>query len=122
MSKPPIDRRAKAALLRRGYAVDERRARQVLPADFDRFDLLIAVDHEVLADLRRASSVERAPMLRLLLDYAPGHEGQDLADPYYGDPAGFERALDLCEIAIDGLLASRKGEHGAARARGARHP
>jgi protein-tyrosine phosphatase len=46
----------------------------------------------------------RQDRLRLFLDYAPGCGHQEVPDPYYGGPAGFEQVLDLAEQAAHGLL------------------
>ena len=41
----------------------------------------------------RLSEGPRAARVQLLLDFAPGLQGQDVPDPYYGPAAGFDRAL-----------------------------
>jgi protein-tyrosine phosphatase len=103
----PPDPRAVAALLRRGYGAPRRsRSRALAPDDFDRFDMLLAMDSEVLAAMRALAPSHHAHKVRLMLDHAPGLEGQDVPDPYWGDQQGFERALDLCEAAAPGVLRS----------------
>ena len=102
----PLDPRAKAALLRRGYGPSAGRSRQLRLDDFERFDLLLAMDGEVLARMREACPQAQAYKLQRFLDYAPGREGQDMPDPYWGDARGFEHVLDLCEAAAGGLLAA----------------
>ena len=47
----PPDRRSQRAALARGYDISDLRARQVTPADFQRFDLLLAMDEDNLRDL-----------------------------------------------------------------------
>ena len=42
--------------------------------------------------------------------FADGHGG-DVPDPYYGDDADFERALDLIEQGITGLLSVIRESH-----------
>ncbi len=100
----PPDPRARAAAARRGYAIGELRARQVVAEDFERFDLLLAMDRENLADLQAlAPRPELRERARLFLEFA-SERGDDVPDPYYGGPTGFERVLDLVEDAVDGLL------------------
>ena len=99
-----LDSRARAALLRRGYGVDDLRSRRVTTRDFDRFDLVVAMDAANLTDLRTLCPPEHTHKLRLFLDFAPGFEGQDVPDPYFGDASGFERVLDLCEAGARGLI------------------
>jgi protein-tyrosine phosphatase len=106
------DARALAALRQRGYAPRAgARSRAVRPQDFERFDLLLAMDGEVLAAMLHLAPAGLAHKARRFLDYAPGLEGHDVPDPYWGDRQGFEQVLDLCEAAGAGLLKSM----GAAR-------
>jgi protein-tyrosine phosphatase len=41
----------------------------------------------------------------LLLDHAPGRAGEEVADPYYGDIADFEKAWADVTEATDALVA-----------------
>ncbi len=100
----PPDRRAIAAAARRGIDISSLRARAVEQADFARFDLLIAMDR-----LNREVLLDRSPQqyrdrVRLFLEFAPEIDEDDVPDPYYGGPVGFERVLDLAEEASIGLL------------------
>jgi protein-tyrosine phosphatase len=102
----PPDPRAIAHAARRGIDIADLRAREVTAADFDRFDLLLAMDEDNLDALRRRAPPERHDRLRLLLSFAPARTGvREVPDPYFGAPAGFELVLDLVEAATDGLLA-----------------
>ena len=108
----PPDERSTAAAKRRGIALDGA-ARRVTPEDFDRFDLLIAMDHQNAADLRAmARGPEDEAKVKLLREYDPlAVEAGDLAvpDPYYGEGDGFERVLDVVERGCDGLIESLRG-------------
>jgi len=42
--------------------------------------------------------------VRLFLEFAPQGAPQEVPDPYYGGPNGFEEVLDLVESAARGLL------------------
>ena len=100
----PADRRASAAAARRGYSLDGIRARRVEEADFSRFDYIIAMDRDNLAVLEEQRSADHDASLHLFLEFAQ-ESGDEVPDPYYGGPAGFERVLDLVEDASRGLLA-----------------
>jgi protein-tyrosine phosphatase len=102
----PPDERAVEAARRRGIDMSRLRARQVEPADFERFDLLLAMDEVVYARLAGIAPSARAERLRLFLEYAPELGRRDVPDPYYGGPAGFEEVLDLVEAGARGLLAA----------------
>jgi protein-tyrosine phosphatase len=102
----PPDERSIAAARRRGIDMSTLRARVVEAADFERFDLVIAMDTAVYERLRRIAPRRHAKRVRLFLDYAPQLERQDVPDPYYGGATGFEEVLDLVEEGARGLLAA----------------
>jgi len=101
----PPDARTRAAAARRGYRLDSLRARVVEPADFERFDLILAMDQENLRVLQRRAPAQAHERLRLFLEFAPQRDVREVPDPYYGGPNGFEEVLDLVEEAARGLLA-----------------
>ena len=84
VGRPP-DRRSIAVAARNGVDIGHLRARQVSPADFLRFDHIVALDRENLADLRRMQPGGTKARLSLLLDHVPGREGEAVADPYHGE-------------------------------------
>ncbi len=101
----PPDERACQAAEKRGYSLVDLRARKVSREDFSRFDLLLAADRQNLEALRRFCPDEALlGKVRLMLDFAEGLESAEIPDPYYGNRAGFERVLELCEQAALGLL------------------
>ena len=84
------DRRAIAAARRNGVDISHLTARQVRPADFERFDHVVALDGDNLADLEAIRPAGSRATLSLLLDHVAGREGQPVADPYYGDDSDFD--------------------------------
>jgi protein-tyrosine phosphatase len=94
----------RAAAARRGYDLTALRARVVEPEDFERFDLILAMDRENLAVLRRRAPETVRERVRLFLEFDPQGELHEVPDPYYGGPNGFEEVLDLIESAARGLL------------------
>ena len=98
------DARAVAHAAQRGIDISRLRAREVAPADFERFDLLLAMDSDNLSNLRHHCPEDLQDRLGLLLAYAPPGDGLEVPDPYYGPPAGFEQVLDLVESSLDGLV------------------
>ena len=101
----PPDARAQAHGARRGYDLAPLRARRVQAADFERFDLILAMDRDNLANLLELRPDGAKARVELLMRYASRHAAEEVPDPYYGPAAGFERVLDLIEDACDGLLA-----------------
>jgi protein-tyrosine phosphatase len=100
----PPDPRTRQAAARRGYDLSTLRARIVEPRDFERFDLILAMDRENLQVLQRRAPAAAHERLHLLLEFAPRGEAEDVPDPYYGGANGFEEVLDLVEAATRGLL------------------
>ena len=104
------DPRSVAHGARRGYDLEPLRARQVSDLDFERFDLILAMDEDNLADLKERCPETLQSRLCKLMDFAPdGTTHRVVPDPYYGGEAGFERVLDLIEKACDGLLEALQG-------------
>jgi protein-tyrosine phosphatase len=93
-----------AAARARGFDLSGIRARRLVPEDFERFDLILAMDEENLGDLRDVAPDGARARLGLLLDYASGQRGRAVPDPYYGGRNGFERVLDLVTEACAGLV------------------
>lgn len=97
------DPRAQQAGLSRGYNLSVLTARQVNADDFEQFDLILAMDHSNLSDLKNLKGNRGKASVRLFLDYASSHESE-VPDPYYGGHDGFDYVLDLVEQASTGLL------------------
>ncbi len=101
----PADPRMRRAAERRGYDLNGT-ARQVTRGDFERFDLVVAMDRENLRDLRYLAGGPR-DHVRLFSDYLPAGAPVDVPDPYY--EGGFDRVIRLieeaCQAILDRLLA-----------------
>jgi protein-tyrosine phosphatase len=92
------DQRMRVHARRRGYELTHR-ARRFTPADFDDFDLVVAMDSANARDLRDLArtvddEAKIVPMITFVgmatrYDYVP--------DPYYEGAEGFELVLDLLE-------------------------
>jgi protein-tyrosine phosphatase len=107
------DARASTAAGSRGVTLAGT-ARQVVPEDFERFDLILAMDGANLRDLQLLASDEQPEghtqeaKLRLLREFDPASRdlGElDVPDPYYGTPGGFEEVFEMVMLACEGLLA-----------------
>jgi protein-tyrosine phosphatase len=100
----PPDPRSREAALRRGYDMSALRARCVEAADFERFDLILAMDRENLLELRRSAPARVQARVRMFLEFLPNALQQDVPDPYYGGANGFEEVLDLIEAGSRALI------------------
>jgi len=105
----PMDRTARAELMRRGYDGSSHRARQISAAWLDQFDLLIAMDHSNLRNLQRMAGgrtdiIHRIRLFRSFDPAAP--EDAEVPDPYGGDPEEFARVFDIIQAAARGLVSA----------------
>ncbi|MEM8695184.1 MAG: low molecular weight protein-tyrosine-phosphatase [Pseudomonadota bacterium] len=101
----PPDRRAQAAAMANGVDISGQRARQIVAADFDRFDRIVAMDRSVFADVQALRPKAARGAISLLLDHVPGREGQDVVDPYYGGENGFLEVWSDVAEGAEALLA-----------------
>jgi protein-tyrosine phosphatase len=103
----PPDTRATEAARARGIEL-QGAARQVSPEDFERFELILAMDSSNQSALRRLAPDEPArAKVRLLREFDPASVGLhdlDVPDPYYDSQRGFEIVLDQVQAACVGLL------------------
>ena len=100
----PPDPRAVSAAARRGIDISGQRARAVELADFQQFDLILAMDEDNLRALEAMRPADSRANLQLFLGFCSNAETQSVPDPYYGGSAGFERVLDIIEDASQNLL------------------
>jgi protein-tyrosine phosphatase len=106
------DARTVEVAARRGLQL-EHEARQVIDADLDRFDYIVAMDLSNLRKLERlAERVRGRAELHLLRSFDPD-AGDDLEvpDPYFGGARGFEDVHDMVERASEGLLEHIRDQH-----------
>ncbi len=89
-----------------GIDIGNLRARQVTSDDFNRFDHILAMDEANLRHLQAIQPNSAKAKLSLLLDYLPEQRGKSVADPYYGDDAGFETTWRQVSTATEAFLRS----------------
>jgi protein-tyrosine phosphatase len=100
----PPDHRATAVADRNGVDISHLRARQVSPEDFHRFDHIVALDAQNLADLKAMQPPGSKAELSLLLDHVEGRQGQAVADPYYGQESHFDHAWQEVTTGVSALV------------------
>lgn len=93
-----------AAAGARGINLSDLRARQFKPADFGRFDLIVAMDGDNLQDIEAQRPAGAETPVRLFTDFAAGSGADHVPDPYY--TRDFDGCLDLIEVAAQGLANS----------------
>ncbi len=105
VGQPPDSRMAQTA--RRHGVRLAGRARQFRPADFDRFDLVLAMDSaNHISLVRAARSAEDERKIHLMREFDPQAAGDlDVPDPWYGGQAGFDEVYRIIERSSRALLA-----------------
>ena len=99
------DPRTRRVGRKHGLSVDSI-ARPVKDEDFDRFDLILAMDRGHRFELLARAGEGRAAVVRLMREFDPEAAEQDVADPYYGGEGGFEAMYSVLVPACRGLLES----------------
>lgn len=100
----PPDPRAQKTALRYGLDISGYCARQIEAADFARFTHIFALDRSNLSHIRALGPPGCDARIGLLLDMVAGREGQDVADPYYGDDQAFEKTWSDVDLAARMLV------------------
>lgn len=106
----PIDRRAKKVLDELNINTGSHRAQQFTRADFDRYDLLLAMDTNHYRALKRmAPNDEAAAKVRLMREFDPAVAEQPLDrlgiyDPWYGDMSEFYETFQMIRDAVPGVI------------------
>ena len=100
----PPDDRSVAHAAQRGYNLSALRARRVELVDFERYDLILAMDSGHLELLSERCPSAHVHKLQRFTAWCQRHDGLDVPDPYYGGAAGFEAVLDLIVDGCTGLL------------------
>ncbi|SAK91753.1 protein tyrosine phosphatase [Caballeronia glebae] len=106
----PPDERAQKAAKKRGFDLANLRGRQVGAVDFARFDLFIVMDDANAAALTDVCPPEHRDKIRLLMEFATRDDSRVVVDPYFGGEEGFEKVLDQCEDACEGLLKALRAQ------------
>ena len=96
---------AKALLRQHGIDCSAKRARLLVRADYDRYDLLIGMDEANLRNMRRLFGGDSGLKLHSMMEYA-GRPNDSVADPWY--TRDFQRTWDDITAACTGLLEKLK--------------
>ncbi|MFI3321686.1 MAG: low molecular weight protein-tyrosine-phosphatase [Rikenellaceae bacterium] len=100
------DQRMRSAASKRGYNLLSR-SRAIVSDDFEKFDLIFAMDDSVYENLKRlAPDIESTQKVQKFADYIEKYDIDYVPDPYYEGKEGFEIVLDILE---DGCFNILKG-------------
>ncbi|MBO9542293.1 low molecular weight phosphotyrosine protein phosphatase [bacterium] len=112
VGKPPHHGSQRVAK-ERGLDISGQRARQIQIEDLDDYDYVVAMDSKNLTDIRDLDPLRKtsAQVVRMM-DFAPARGLEDVPDPYFGGPEGFDHVYELVEEASRGLLEHIAREQG----------
>jgi len=102
----PPDARSMEFAAKRGYDLSAQRSRKVAASDFEKFDHVLAMDHDNLRLLEAECPPKHRHKLGLFMAHAASSASDVVPDPYYGGGQGFDLVLDYIEDASDGLIAA----------------
>lgn len=85
--------------------ITDLRSRKFKAADFEAFDLILAMDENNKTDiLELAQNNADKQKVELIMNYAYPKENIAVPDPYYGGASGFENVFQMLDIATDELI------------------
>ena len=89
----------------RGLNIDQQRSRPFLVEDFERFDVIFAMDSSNYTNITRLAPDEVSKAkVRLIMNEAYPGENRQVPDPYTGGQRGFEDVYDMLDLAIEKFL------------------
>lgn len=97
-----------------GIDISQLRGRQFQLADFERFDLVLVMDHEQYSHLRYVCPPDRQDRVALLMRYSGEPSARDVVDPYRRRRRVFEQAWRDINAGCRGLLQSLLSRQGPA--------
>lgn len=99
-----IDYHAQKHAMRRDYDLSGLRSKLLQAQDFERFDLILAMDESIFLTLRLRCPQPFQHKIHMFTQYCSTQPGSDVPDPFYGQPEDFEHVLDLIEDGCNGVI------------------
>jgi protein-tyrosine phosphatase len=98
------DRRSIAIARTYGIDISGQRARQLKPADLDRFDLVLAMDSSNYQNIiRNAFTKEQEEKVHLIMNFFNPGRNENVPDPYWDDN-GFEKVFKMLDKACEKII------------------
>ena len=86
-------------------------ARQLTKYDLESFDYVIGMDDQNISNIEVLASNTKDHIYKMR-DFDSVGVGEDVPDPYFGGPRGFEEVFQMLDRSCDGLLQKIKEDHG----------
>ncbi len=92
-----------------GIDIDHQRSRKVTVDDFEKFDILFAMDSSNYSNLvQLAPDAKSTEKIRLIMNEVYPGENRQVPDPYTGGQSGFSQVYSMLEDAIDAFIEKNK--------------
>jgi protein-tyrosine phosphatase len=99
------DQRMQRVALSRGTNLSNLKARQLTYNDFEKFDVIYAMDNENLKNiLALAKNDNDKQKVRLFLNELHPQQNLNVPDPYFGGNKGFEEVYDMVDATTDEII------------------
>ena len=103
------DSRMRATALSFGISLEDLRARQFVASDFDKFDIIYAMDSSNYNNIcSLASNESDKQKVQLILNELEPGKNLAVPDPYYGGQQGFIDVFNLLDKATDKIIEKLK--------------
>ena len=106
-NKPDI----RSIVVAKKYGIDltSQRARQFCVADFDKFDIIYAMDSENYNNIcALATAQNEIDKVKLILNEISPESNSSVPDPYYDGDNGFEEVYKMLDLACNEILKKNK--------------
>ncbi|MDB3990903.1 low molecular weight phosphotyrosine protein phosphatase [Gammaproteobacteria bacterium] len=97
------DSRSQEVAALRGIDLSYLKSRKIKQSDFDYYDLILVMDKLNQEHLENYCPKEYRHKIKLILEYLPDQNLEEVPDPYYGGDQGFEEVFDILEEAIEAV-------------------
>jgi protein-tyrosine phosphatase len=98
------DPRTISAVRSKGILIDHC-VRQLVAADLDMYDYVLAMDRSNYQNIGRLANATNKAKIRMMRDFDPGHQGEEVPDPYYGNQQHFEEVYDILNRSLSQFVA-----------------
>jgi protein-tyrosine phosphatase len=79
--------------------------RQVHPKDFEKFDIIFAMDRSNFTNLKKVCPDPKyLPKLHMLTDFSTSGRYQEVPDPWAGTAQDFEEVIAIIEDCVEGVI------------------
>ena len=98
------DQRAQKVAAAAGINLGRIRASRVTEQELVLSDYIVAMDKANIRELMKLCPPEHQYKISLLLSHLPGHNLDEVPDPYYGGVEGFKKVFQLIDAAVLSLV------------------